>query len=163
MERIVLEMKTTRDVVSRGLEARQKLKIQVRQPLKSITTKVALSAGLRAIIGEELNVKEVIQNKDLEQEVSIDTEITPELKMEGDYRELVRGLQDMRKSMGLTPNEGVSIVFETSASGQALIEKFKEDLKKAVAVSGLEFAVNDGETLKAGELEFKVKIQKQNA
>ncbi len=163
MERIVLEMKTTRDVVSRGLEARQKLKIQVRQPLKSITTKVALSAGLRAIIGEELNVKEVIQNKNLEQEVSIDTEITPELKMEGDYRELVRGLQDMRKSMGLTPNEGVSIVFETSASGQALIEKFKEDLKKAVAVSGLEFAVNDGETLKAGELEFKVKIQKQNA
>ncbi len=162
MQKIVLDMNTAREVVSRGLEARQKLRIQVRQPLMSISTKILFPDGLRQIIKEELNVKEVVQDPKLEDGVVFDTKIDEELKAEGDYRELVRALQDIRKKIGLTPNEEVTLKIETNERGQKLVEKFAADLKKTVLVSQTDFVANDGEEVRAGELFFKVKIEKQN-
>ena len=38
----------------------------------------------------------------LEKEVELDTQITPELKLEGEARDLMRALQDWRKEKTLT-------------------------------------------------------------
>lgn len=54
------------------------------------------------IIKDELNVKEIIVKNSLEQgAVELDTEITDDLRNEGDMRDLVRQIQDMRKDAKL--------------------------------------------------------------
>jgi len=161
-ERSILEnMRIVRKIVTLGLEARQKEGVRVRQPLAKLEVKnTSLNAGYLALIKDELNVKEVKQNKHLWIDVMLDTEMTPELRQEGDYRELVRALQDMRKNMGLTPSDAVSMVCDTSNEGKALIQKFEKDMKKTVLVTKIEFKVNDGGEIKIDEMVFKVKIEK---
>jgi isoleucyl-tRNA synthetase len=157
-----IQMKLLRNIVSLGLEARQKAKIKVRQPLQKLTIGYgSFEQQYIEIMKDKLNVKEITVDKSLDQlSVNIDTNITPELKQEGYFRELVRALQDNRKKMGLTPSDMVSLVFETDEMGKNLIQKFEKDLKKTVLVSEIEFKNNSGEEIKIGELIFKVKIEK---
>ena len=90
--------------------------------------------------------------------MTLDTEITPELKQEGDYRELLRSLQDMRKNQGLTPSDIVTLSVETSDAGKKLIRKFENEIKKTVLVSEIRFENNSGDEIKIDELLFKVKM-----
>ncbi|MEI6280791.1 MAG: class I tRNA ligase family protein [bacterium] len=153
------EMQALRDVVSLGLKERQKENIPVRQPLPQITASTNLGEQYIEILKEELNVKHYVMKAETGF-FHLNTEITPELKQEGYYRELVRGLQDMRKKMGLTPSDVVCLIFETSDAGKKLIEKFEADIKKTVLVSKIEFGNTDGAEIKVDELAFKVKIIK---
>ena len=160
-ENIFKNMEEIRNIVTLGLEARQKVKIQVRQPLASLEVKnLAFGDEYIYLIKDEINVKEVVENKNIENEVLLDTKITPELKEEGNYRELARALQDMRKKMNLTPSDVVALAFETNEAGKKLIQKFETDIKKTVLVSKIEFQNNDGDEIKINELVFKVKIDK---
>ncbi len=163
-ERFVLKyMQTTRKLVSIGLEARQKAGIKVRQPLASLKIKVKdkkLSSEYQELIKDELNVKEVIFDNSIESEILLDTKITEELKEEGYYRELVRGLQDMRKKLGLTPSDIAKFSIETGEAGKKLIQKFEGDMKKTILASEIKFSPNNGETLSVDDLSFKVSIKK---
>ena len=160
-EGILEYMKLVRQIVSLGLEARQKAGIKVRQPLSLIKVKnLFLNQEYLELIKDELNVKEIICDKHIETEIELDTKITEDLKKEGNYRELVRALQDMRKKLGLTPSDAVLMSVETDDVGKKLIQNFENDLKKTVLVSKIEFKANDGEEIKIEELKFKVKIEK---
>lgn len=163
-QEVLEKMETVRNIVTLGLEARQKAGIKVRQPLNNIwLVAEGLSGKYVEIIKSELNIKDVIFLLKIKvgiTKVTLDTEITEELKQEGDYRELVRGLQDMRKKLGLTPNDLVAITFETSDEGKKLIEKFEADMKKTVTVSDIKFENNNAEEIKVDELVFKAKIDK---
>ena len=66
----------------------------------------------------------------------------------------------MRKKMGLTPSDVVSITFATDEQGKKLIQKFEPEMKKVVLASKIEFGENDGDEVKIDELVFKVKIDK---
>ena len=157
-------METVRDIVTFGLEARQKAGIKVRQPLNKLEIIAEkLPDEYIDIIKDELNIKNIVYLVKIKlgiTKVTLDTEITPELKQEGDYRELVRALQDMRKKMGLTPSDVISISVETNEKGKTLIQKFETDMKKTVLVSEIKFENNDGNEVKIDELVFKVKIDK---
>ncbi|MDO8659990.1 MAG: class I tRNA ligase family protein, partial [Candidatus Parcubacteria bacterium] len=157
-------METVRNIVTFGLEARQKAGIKVRQPLSKLEIIAEeLSDEYLEIIKNELNVKEVVyvlKTKIGITKVNLDTDISIELKQEGDYRELARALQDMRKKLGLTPNEVVSLVVEANEKGKELIQKFESDLKKIVSINQIKFENNNGEEIKIDELLFKVKIDK---
>jgi len=169
---VMKEMQIVRDIVTLGLEARQNAGIKVRQPLAKLEIKnYKLGGKYLELIKDELNVKEVIQNKNIENQVKLDVNITSELKQEGDYRELAHALQDMRKKLGLTPSNIISIVFETDETGKELIQKFETDMKKTVLVSRVEFRKNDGpasaknssetmQEIKIDDLFFKIKIKK---
>ena len=108
-EKNILEnMKVVREIVSLGLEARQKAKLPVKQALSTLKYKVEsgeLKNEYLELIKDELNVKEVIFDKDLASEVELDTNITPALKAEGEYREFIRELQERRKTLGLNPGD----------------------------------------------------------
>jgi isoleucyl-tRNA synthetase len=159
--KVLQNMEMTRNIVTLGLEARQKAGIKVRQPLGRLEIKnFALGEEYTELIKDEINVKEVVEDKNIENEVVLDTEITEELKQEGDYRELVRAVQDMRKKMGLTPSDVVMLTVETNDAGKKLIQKFEPDMKKTVLVSEMDFKNTDGEEIKIGELVFKIKIEK---
>ncbi|MCM2338857.1 MAG: class I tRNA ligase family protein [Burkholderiales bacterium] len=158
---VIFEMEKVRAIVSLGLEARQKVGIKVRQPLAKLSAKsYQLKAEYTELIKEELNVKEVVEDKNIENEVELDTEITLELKEEGIYREFVRGVQDMRKKMGLTPSDVISIKIDTNDEGKKLIQKFEKDLSKVILASSVEFKENEGEDIKIDELVFKIQIEK---
>ena len=136
-------MSMTREGVSKGLEAGQKAGIPVRQPLASLKLKVPsekLKDEYLELIKEELNVKEIILGK----EFLLDTNITPELKEEGNYRELVRAIQDMRKKQGLTPSE--KIILTLGSEHKDLSQKFESELKKAVFAS--EIILEEGAQIK---------------
>ncbi|MDP2788620.1 MAG: class I tRNA ligase family protein [bacterium] len=154
-------MQRTRDIVSLGLEARQQAKIQVRQPLARLKVRnLKLKHEYLELIKDELNVKEIVVDESLEKEVELNTKITPDLKDEGNYRELARALQDMRKKQGLTPSDVVTLFFGTNKESKEFIHKFESDLKKAVLISEIEFNKNDGEEIKVGDLVFRVKMVK---
>ncbi len=106
----VLEhMQTVRDIVTFGLEARQKADIKVRQPLSSLTiSSNSLSEEYLDIVKDELNVKEIITDDSLNQsQVVLDTEINPDLRDEGDMRDIIRKVQDMRKTANLVPTDRI--------------------------------------------------------
>ena len=96
-------MDEVRRIVSLGLEVRASAGIKVRQPLASLKiknqkSKIKSNEEFLKLIKEELNVKDVIFDDKISNEVELDKEISPKLKEEGDLRDLIRGLQDLRKN-----------------------------------------------------------------
>lgn len=159
--KIIENMEKVRNIVTLGLEARQKAGIKVRQPLQKLVIKnFELGAEYGELIKDELNVKEVISDKNLNQEIFLDVGITDELKEEGDYRELVRALQDMRKKMGLTPSDIVKISFDANSDGKELLQKFENDMKKVVLASEIKLGTNNEPEIKIDNLTFKIIIEK---
>ena len=126
-------MKKTREVVTLGLEARQKAGIKVRQPLRLITITENLSSEYLDVLKDELNVKEVMVGPEL----VLDTEITPELEKEGEMRELIRQIQGMRKDADLHPDDRVRLTI--SENQKDIYESFKDEFQNTAGVVGVAF------------------------
>lgn len=156
---ILEQMIETRRVCTLGNALRKRLAIPVRQPLQSITVRGNnLPKEYCLLIMDELNVKSVAFDSGLDDEAVLDVNITPELKAEGDYRELVRAVQDLRKQWGLTPSDTISLVIDASA--EPLLTPFLEDFKKTVLVNAVEFAENKGEVVTVDNNEYHVSYRK---
>lgn len=160
-EKIIKHMEMTRSIVSLGLEARQKAGIKVRQPLQEIRIKdMKLTAEYMELIKDELNVKEVIADDSISGDVDLDVEISEELKAEGQYRELVRSIQDLRKKKDLSPSDEISLMIETDDAGKKIISTFESEIKKTVLAKEISFAKNDGEEVYVDTMGFKIKISR---
>ncbi len=163
-ERAISLMAETRRVVSLGLEFRQILKVKVRQPLAELKVKAGVLAGQNdyiQLIGDELNVKEVTFNQPIEDEVWLDGEVGPELMAEGTVRELVRQIQERRKTLGFNPNQKIELIIEADNSGREILRKYEKELKSGTNTEKLDYAiVSDGEAFEANEIPFKIKIIK---
>lgn len=109
-ETIIQEMKIVREVVSLGLMKRTETKINVKQPLLSVSFKKTISSNYFDLIKDELNVKDVFVNENQNEEVILDTTITEALQKEGDMRKLIRAVQDMRKTKGLVQSDEVNLL-----------------------------------------------------
>ncbi|MBP6854659.1 MAG: class I tRNA ligase family protein [Candidatus Pacebacteria bacterium] len=136
-KKIIEEMQKVRDLCTEGNSIRKKQNIPLRQPLAAFFVKEKLSSEFAEIIKDELNVK----NVEVGSEVSFDTNITPELKREGDYRELLRSIQDMRKEKGLKPSDVIKLALANEY--KETVSGFEEDLKKTAGV--LDIAFGDSE------------------
>ena len=108
-EELINSMKLVREAVSLGLMKRTEAKINVKQPLLSITFKQNLNEVFFGLIKDELNVKEVFLDEKQEMEALLNTHITEELQKEGDMRKLIRTVQDARKEKGLQPFDIVTL------------------------------------------------------
>ncbi len=136
-EQIIKDMKVVRDVVSLGLMKRTESKINVKQPLLSVTLKKKISSVYFDLIQDELNIKKIIINEEQTDEVILDTTITKELEREGDVRKLIRAIQDMRKEKGLSPQDVISISISSLVelgdisllTSTCKIKEVKEDAK----------------------------------
>lgn len=161
-ENLLEEMKEARQLVSLGLEARSFTGIKVRQPLRKLVVKSNLLQGkesLLSLVKDELNIKEIDFDDDLKNQVELDLTITPELKEEGDLRELLRNLQGLRKEAGLDPKEMIELVVETNEQGKFFIEKFSQEIKKIAGISKINFMASQSTVeISVGDYFFKVKI-----
>jgi isoleucyl-tRNA synthetase len=156
---LLADMSTARVVVTKALEARTKANIKVRQPLAELKIQTSLNDVLVKIVEDEVNVKKVTVDESLTS-VWIDEIITPELKAEGEVRELMRGIQEARKVAGLQPQDKVTLLIESSEAGQSLISGSKDLIMKTVGAIALNFGQNEGTEISAGENKFKVVITK---
>jgi isoleucyl-tRNA synthetase len=169
---ILKEMDEVRDLVQKILFTRQTLKLPVRQPMGVLilgNDYESLSQDHLRILIDEVNFKFVeidkhindgkynegdkwfFQNFDktnLKASVIIDKEITPTLKKEGDYREFVRKVKDLRKENNLTVNDIVALEFEGNKSRVDLLKSFEEELKKDCKLSEIKFEEGEIEEVK---------------
>lgn len=114
-------MAAARRAVEAGLAARDAARIKVRQPLRLAALPGAeLLEEISAIVREELNVKALTFGAP---EVQLDTEIDHELRLEGLARDLVRGIQNSRKELGLNIEDRIVLYYQ--ATGLAA-EAFRE-------------------------------------
>lgn len=115
-------MNDVREVVTTGLQKRAEAKIKVRQPLLEIKLKsekyeelfgVISDSGdrmfLEHIIIDELNVKEVFFDGSATEDIVLNIEITPELKLEGEAREIIRAIQEGRKKAGFNVEDRIIV------------------------------------------------------
>lgn len=127
---VLTNMSETRRLVSLALEQRQKANIKVRQPLGKLEIRNSkLENEYLKIMKDELNVKQVVSNPELVDEVRLDTTLTPELLEEGRVREAIRTIQDWRKEQGLEPGETVD--YKTD---DPFLLSHKEEIEKSTSV-----------------------------
>jgi len=132
------EMGKVREIISEGLQLRAKAKIKVRQPLQSVSIKNEIAkAELVDIVKDELNIKEVVVDKEQEGEIILNTEITEELKLEGHAREIIRAIQEMRKETDYIVDNRIEIAY-ASVSAVFSNSELKELIKKETLANSLE-------------------------
>jgi isoleucyl-tRNA synthetase len=142
-QNILKNMAETRRLASVALEARMKAKINVRQPLAKLSIKktpasAALTKESLDLIIDEINVKMVaVTELAGENEVELDLTMTPELKEEGNVRELIRVIQDLRKKENLTISDLAKLKVITDEPGKAFIERNTTELMKVTGLSSI--------------------------
>jgi isoleucyl-tRNA synthetase len=125
---LIDDMIRLRSLASQALQLRQKGGIVVRQPLAKLSVPGSLSSELIEILAEEVNVKEVLTEQE---EVSLDTVLTPELIREGDVRAFMRALADARKDMNLSPKDVVNV--QVAEEAKDILENLQLSGLKALA------------------------------
>jgi len=131
-------MAETRATVSSALKARQQANIKVRQPLALLTIKgekLKGKAEFIELIKEEVNVKEIAFDATLAEDMVLDAALTPQLIEEGEVRELVRAIQDLRKDAGLSPKDKALLGISGDA---ALLEKHWEEISRVTNLEKFE-------------------------
>lgn len=112
------------------------------------------------IIEDEVNVKMVEFDDTLTEEVMLDTTISDNLREEGQMRELVRELQELRKKKGFSPHDRVIISVSTDMAGAGLIGKFEHDIRRIVLAGGITFLDTvSGDDIFIGDMKFTVLLQ----
>ena len=139
------KMAEVRELVSKALELRARANIKVRQPLAKLkvkSSKSKLGEEHLQLIKDELNVKHVHFDDSLSDPIVLDTTITPELKEEGQVRELVRAIQDLRKNQGLTIKDFADLSIETDETGRKIIDNNQDFIKKTTLLNSIVFSAN---------------------
>lgn len=136
------KMMFVRALCTIGNAHRKHHNIPIRQPLATLFVNSSDGAFIQlkgdekilTLVKEELNVKSIT----FSEETNLDIQITPELKLEGDYRELVRVVQDLRKEKGLAPNDTISLVLPEKY--KEIFDAFGEEMKKTVGAKDVSIA-----------------------
>ncbi|MEK7173901.1 MAG: class I tRNA ligase family protein, partial [Patescibacteria group bacterium] len=148
------EMDIARSAIEGILAARSAAGISVRQPLAAAKVReMPKQKELCAVIRDRVNVEKIEEDKNLHDEVWIDTELTEELREKGMLREFIRGVQEARKKENLVPGDRIKLSVQTDASGQALIKKFEEEIKHTVTADSISLLDGNG----AGQI---IKLEK---
>lgn len=155
-ELLVDQMAKVREVINQGLSQRAKEGIKVRQPIASVSVAGVheIDDDMKDIIAEELNSKTIVlisrspnvmedesfkEHVDVSRgtapfsdvQVAIDTVITPELKLEGIMRELIRHIQSARKAAGFNIDDRILFTVETdSAEIEQALEEHIETIQQ---------------------------------
>jgi isoleucyl-tRNA synthetase len=134
-EKLNKNMSDLREIISIGLQERAKNGIKVRQPLAKVILgqkyanvfdEFINKTEWSYILTEELNVKGASLGTEVEL-VGLDTEITADLKLEGQAREIIRFIQEMRKEAGYEVDNRIQIGYK---GGKDVFAKFGSIIAK---------------------------------
>ena len=143
-QEILEKMRTVKDIVTAVLSVRVSKAIPVRQALGSIEVlkKYELPKDYQDLVLDEVNFKNIefvgsLEEKDgwIKDEsglVSVDIKLTPELIKEGQLREFIRKVQDLRKEAGLSVSDEIKVMYKKSEENELLVKDFENEIKKKV-------------------------------
>jgi isoleucyl-tRNA synthetase len=136
------KMQLVRNIVKLALALRAKAGIKVRQPLSRIyinKQEIADDAELMKIIQEEVNVKnfafqkEINKRKNIEineegdLQVGLNINVTLNLKREGEAREIIRHIQEMRRKAGYEIDDRIVVNYK---GGERTFGKFSKEIAR---------------------------------
>ncbi|OGM56008.1 isoleucine--tRNA ligase [Candidatus Woesebacteria bacterium RIFCSPHIGHO2_12_FULL_44_11] len=126
--KILSEMQKVRQVAEKAHAIRKEAKIPLKLPLNSLATSYSFSSALEVIVKDEVNVKDIVKGKTL---AELDLKITPELKAEGQAREIARAIQEERKKLGTSLTDLVNVSLPSWPT------EFEEEIKKRALVKSI--------------------------
>jgi len=124
-------MRQVRKIVELGLSKRKDSQIKVRQPLRSIIVSMPaddLNDQLRKLILDEINVKEFIYKKASDLSIELDTQLDAQLIQEGELRELIRQVQELRKQQNISLDQKINLEAPFPADSQLIPELKRKTL-----------------------------------
>ncbi len=148
-------MLEVRRLATLALAKRSEAGIKVRQPLASLKIKNPMPTGRQEkpkiknnkeildILKEEVNVKEIIFDDKMEEEIKLDTHLTQELKEEGIVREFTRLVQDLRKKANLKPKDKIALFIDLAGPSLVALNKYVKHFSGEVSASTVEFKRTD--------------------
>lgn len=161
---LLIQMNNMQQIVRMGLEARQQKNVKVRQPLRALTVKdqkLKLEDKFLDLIKDRLNVKEVVFDETIQNEVELDLEITQALREEGVVREIIRAVQDMRKQKGLTPSDPIELTIGANEACKDVLEKpeWLVEIRGTVLAKEIHVkTISEGDKVVVDDIEFTIQI-----
>lgn len=156
--KVLEQMDTIKQIAERVHAIRAKAGLKVRQPLAALEIKVKLDKNYLEILQDELNIENVKSvdevNKDWESDdntpaVSLDTNLTDDLKDKGTVREVIRFINSLRKEAGLQPSDKAVETYQTNSEYlKKIIEKFKAEIISGTSAGSLEAVETSPQTSK---------------
>ncbi len=147
---VLKQMDTIKQIAERVHALRAKAGLKVRQPLATLEVKTKLDQAYLDILQDELNVEKVKSVDEVSEKsawesdentpaVSLDTNLTDDLKDKGVVREVIRFINSLRKEAGLQPGDKATETYQTDSEYlQTIIEKFKTDIIAGTSAGSLE-------------------------
>lgn len=145
-QKILVDMDKVREIAEKAHALRAENKIKVRQPLASLKTTAKLDKAYLEILQDELNVEivTVVDKLPDNLELSLDTNLTQDLKDKGVVREIVRQINSLRKDAGLKPSDNPVETYQTDSKYlQDIVEKFKTEITASTSAKILEQVVEN--------------------
>ncbi|MFH1193316.1 MAG: class I tRNA ligase family protein [Candidatus Jorgensenbacteria bacterium] len=142
--KLLEDMAEIRRLASLALAEREKAGIRVRQPIAKLkikiqNSKIKIDAELLAILKDEVNVKEIVFDGNIKNEVELDTVLTHELLEEGWLRDLTRAVQGLRQDAGCEPKDVVHLYAEVPEELRHVMEKYGDSFRRAVNAKFIEY------------------------
>jgi len=146
---LITTMEEVRRLASLALAKRAAAGIKVRQPLASLTVKdlQIKDKELLTILADEINVKSIKKDSNLEEDIVLDIKITPVLQKEGWVRDLVRSVQGLRQDTSLRPHDKINLFLSVPDSLKKAVES---DKQFAADINATEIHFKKSEKAEAG-------------
>lgn len=92
--------------------------------------------------------------------VALDITITPELKVEGNARKLIKQIQNLRKSQGFEITDRITVQISDAPEVLAVLNNFKQNIASQVLANSIDINDNDGELFDFDDFKAKIKVIK---
>ena len=143
-KKLIAQMKAVRELAALGLAKRAEVGIKVRQPLAAMRVKnqeagIRNQEGLSQILKDEVNVKEIIFDKELTEGVELDTVITPALREEGLVREISRTVQELRQKGGFSPSDKIGLMMQVGDELRQAVMNNEAILKSDIGAKSIDY------------------------
>jgi isoleucyl-tRNA synthetase len=141
-EDILENMNRAREIVSQVLSVRVDKAVPVRQALGSVAVlkENEVPEDFCQLILDEVNVKKIEFVDSLDEKSSweedstgnirLDTEITEDLQREGNLREFIRNIQNMRKKMGLSVSDKIILIYKNEPEIKEIIDLYFDEISE---------------------------------
>jgi isoleucyl-tRNA synthetase len=177
-DRVLAEMGKLKEAITEALSVRAEAGIKVRQPLsEAIVNYFPGEPQLyRDIVEEELNVKRVSfrndlnvaggDGSDLKVWIKLNTDVTPGLKREGMMRDVIRHIQNARKTAGLDVDDRIKLSLQTDDDKlQSALKEHEETIASETLAIDLKLEAGEYShqaTVKVEGSELHISLEKQN-